>query len=115
MNIYGLLDLTGTSAITDATITDTGTIEATAGKITIDPGTINESRSLEANGGTLEIDATPVTDTGTLLATGGGTLVLNGASGTETVINFVGGIDGTVQVDAGSTSIRRRPPSAAAM
>ena len=103
LNIYGLLDLTGTSAITDATITDTGTIEATAGKITIDPGTINNSGSLEANGGTLEIDATPVTDTGTLLATGGGTLVLNGASGTETVINFVGGIDGTVQVDAGST------------
>ena len=99
VTVAGTLDSTGTSFITDATITDTGTIEATAGKLTIDPGTINNSGYLEANGGTLEVDATPVTNTGTLLATGDGTLVLNGDSGTETVTNT----GGTVQVDAGAT------------
>src|SRR5208282_1643324 len=102
LSVAGTLNAIGNGLITDATITDTGTIEATgSGSLTIDPGTINNSGVLEANGGTLTIDATPVTNTGELLATAGGTLVLNGESGPETVTNFVGGTNGTVQVDSG--------------
>ena len=92
VNIAGLLNSTGASFITGAAITDTGTIEATGGTLTIDPGTLTNSGTLEANGGTLQIDGTPVTNTGTLFATDNSTLVLDG----ETVTNA----GGTVQVDA---------------
>ena len=73
VNVYGLLDSTGTSAIDGAAITITGTLEATSGTLTIDPSTISNS--------------------GELLATDGSTVVLDGVTVSNTG-------DGTVEVDA---------------
>ena len=95
VEVYGTLDSTGTSSINDASISNTGTLEATSGTLTIDLGSIDNSGLLEANGGALTIDATPVTNTGTLLATDDSTLTLSG----DTVTNT----GGVVHVDAGST------------
>ena len=95
VEVYGTLDSTGTSSINDASISNTGTLEATSGTLTIDPGSIDNSGLLEANGGALTIDATPVTNTGTLKATDASTLTLSG----DTVTNT----GGLVQMDAGST------------
>ncbi len=94
VSIVGLLDSTGASFVAGAAVTNTGTIEATAGTLTIDPGSIENSGTLEANSGTLEIDNTPATNTGALSATAGGTLVLNDDAITNT--------GGTVQVHARS-------------
>src|SRR5581483_5432096 len=74
----GTVDSTGTSALTGVGITNIGTIEVTAGTLTIDPA--------------------GSTNTGTLEAITGGTLVLDG----ETVTNGEKGVDGTVSVDARS-------------
>ena len=95
VEVYGTLDSTGTGSINDASINNTGTLEATSGTLTIDPGSIDNSGLLEANGGALTIDATPVTNTGTLKATDDSALTLSG----DTVTNT----GGMVQVDAGST------------
>ncbi len=100
VNVYGLLDSTGTSAIDGAAITITGTLEATSGTLTIDPSTISNSGLVEANGGTLEIDSTPVTNTGEMLATDDSTLILN----SDPVTNSGGtiaaiGWDATVNLD----------------
>ena len=95
VEVYGTLDSTGTSSINDASISNTGTLEATSGTLTIDPGSIDNSGLLEANGGALTIDATPVISTGTLQATDASTLTLSG----DTVTNT----GGVVHVDAGST------------
>ena len=100
VTVAGTLDSTGTSSLSSAAITDTGTIKSTGGTLSIDPSTINNSGTLEADGGALTIDdVTTFTNTGTLLATDSSTLTLSG----DTVTNFVGLANGTVQVDALST------------
>src|SRR6202035_3221697 len=93
VTVDGLFDSTGTSSISNASITiaATGTLEATAGTLTIDPSSIDNSGLLEANGGELDIDnVTTFTNAGTLLATDNSTLVLSG----DIVSN-----SGTVEVD----------------
>jgi hypothetical protein len=58
LNIDGTLDSIGISAITNASIHNTGTIEATGGVLTIDPTvavTLNNSGTIEANGGELDL------------------------------------------------------------
>ncbi len=81
VNVYGDLDSTGTSALDDATITNSGTIEATSGTLTIDPGSLDNAGTLEATGGsTLDIDSA-VDNSGT----GSNGIVAN---------------DGTVDIDA---------------
>ena len=94
VDVYGTLNSTGTSSISDDSIFNTGTLEATSGTLTIDPGSIDNSGLLEANGGALTIESTPVTNTGTLEATDHSTLTLSADSITNT--------GGTVQADAGS-------------
>ena len=62
VNIYGTLNSTGTSFITDAAIANTGTINATAGTLTInDPVSFSNTGTIEAtNGATLLIDPATV-------------------------------------------------------
>ncbi len=101
VNIDGTLDSTGISAITNASIHNTGTIEATAGVLTIDPTvavTLNNSGTIEANGGELDLIHQTVGNTGTLEAVDGSLLVLN-----NTTVNNAGG---TVEaVDPGQSAI----------
>ena len=87
----------GSLMLSNATINNAGTIEATNGGIlTIDPSTIINSGTLEADGGTIDLANDTVTNSGELLATGGGLLVLSG----DTVTNIT--TTATVEVDAGS-------------
>ncbi|MGA7070015.1 beta strand repeat-containing protein, partial [Bradyrhizobium sp.] len=93
------LDSTGTSFITNAGITNSGTLESTGGTLTIDPPiagpSITNSGTLEANGGALDITSDPITNTGTLQAIGDSVLMLT----TLTVTNA----SGTVSDALGST------------
>ena len=78
VNIYGSLNSTGTSFITDAAITNTGTINATAGTLTInDPVSFSNAGTIEAtNGASLLIDSATITNTsGTITATGQNSIV----------------------------------------
>src|SRR5207245_5531155 len=97
MTIAGTLESTGTSAITSADITNTGTITVTGGTLTIDPvvlHTITNSHLIQANGGELDISGELVTNTAAIKAITGGLLKLSNV----TVTN--GG--GTVTVDGTS-------------
>ncbi len=96
----GMLNSTGTSAITNVGVTNSGLIELTGGTLTIDPSvagpTLTNSGTLEANGGELDITSDPVGNTGTLQAIDNSTLKLT----TLTVTNTGAG---TVTVGSGST------------
>ncbi|WJR77825.1 Ig-like domain-containing protein [Bradyrhizobium sp. NP1] len=96
----GILDSTaGTNTITDAIVNNSGIIEATGGKLTINQTasgkTITNSGTLEANGGELDITGEPVANTGTLAATKNSTLKL-----TSTTVTNTG--NGKVTVASGS-------------
>ena len=73
VNIYGSLDSTGTSFITNAAITNTGKVDATAGILTIsDPVSFSNTGTVEAsNGATLLIDPVTVSDTGGMISAQG--------------------------------------------
>ena len=45
VDVYGTLNSTGTSSISDASLIDSGVVEATSGTLTIDPGSIDNSGS----------------------------------------------------------------------
>ena len=83
---------TGTSSISDASITNTGTLEATSGTLTIDSSSIDNSGLLEANGGALTIGATPVINTGTLEANDGTLLITGNVTGSGDVVITGGGL-----------------------
>jgi len=123
LTVAGVLDSIGTSFITDAAITNTGKIDATAGTLTInDPVSFSNTGTIEAtNGATLAIDPTTATNNGTIEASGdhsvvaisisgmldnGGTLL---ASGKGTMSIDVSGITnetgGLVKADSGSLTI----------
>jgi hypothetical protein len=75
----GIIDSTGASAITDVSIQNAGTIEATSGVLTIDPASsvnIVNSGVIEADGGKLVLAGETVTNTGTLEAVHGSLMVL---------------------------------------
>src|SRR5579872_2010088 len=98
LNIFGVLDSTGTSTLSDITITNVGTLESTSGTLTIsDPAgpTLTNAGTLEANGGELDITNEPVINTGTLQAIDDSILKL-----TTTAVTNTGG---TVNVGGGST------------
>jgi fibronectin-binding autotransporter adhesin len=82
LTVSGMLDSTGSSFITGASIVNPGNIEVTSGTLTIDP--------------------TPVTNTGTILVTDDSTLVLNGETVTNSIPDphILAVINGTIQVDA---------------
>ncbi len=102
LSISGTLDSTGTSAITNVDIANTGLIESTGGILTIDPATLINSGTLEANGGKLDLTGETVTNTGSLQAIGDGTLQL-----TDSTVTNTDGVTsdpiGTVTVESGST------------
>jgi VCBS repeat-containing protein len=98
LTVSGTLDSTGTSTVTNASITNNGLIEALGGLLTLAATTsasIANAGTLQANGAELDIDHEAVTNTGTLAAISNGTLKLIGMTVTNTV--------GTVSVESGST------------
>ncbi len=97
VTIAGMLESTGTSAINNGDITNTGTITVTSGTLTIDPPvlhTLTNSHLIEANGGELDISGELIVNTADLKAIGGGILKLT----TLTITND----GGTVTVDGTS-------------
>ena len=96
----------GSLTLSNATINNAGTIEATNGGIlTIDPSTIINSGTFEANGGTIDLTNDKVTNSGELLATGGGALVLSGDTVTNTTTTATVEVDAGSNLDLGSTTI----------
>ena len=76
----GLIDATGTSSIDDATISNAGTLEATAGTLTLDHDTITNSGLIEATtGGKIVLSNTAAT-----LNNAGGTITVDGSSAPAT-------------------------------
>nr|WP_249135551.1 hypothetical protein [Bradyrhizobium diazoefficiens] len=98
LTVAGTLDSTGTTTVTNASITNNGLIEAMGGLLTLAATTsasIANAGTLQANGAELDINGEAVTNTGTLAAINDGTLKLIGMTVTNTV--------GTVSVESGST------------
>ena len=97
VTIAGTLESTGTSAVNNADITNTGTITVTSGTLTIDPAvlhTITNHNLIQANDGTLDISGDLIVNTADIKAINHGTLKLT----TVTVTNT----GGTVTVDGTS-------------
>lgn len=98
LTVSGSLASSGTSGITNASITNSGLIEAIGGLLTLSASTsaaIANGGTLQANGAELDINHQAVTNTGTLGAINDGTLKLIGMTVTNT--------GGTVSVETGST------------
>lgn len=98
LTVSGTLASSGTSGITNASITNSGLIEAIGGLLTLSASTsaaIANGGTLQANGAELDINHQSVTNTGTLGAINDGTLKLIGMT--------VANTGGTVSVEAGST------------
>ncbi|MFC4839373.1 hypothetical protein ACFPFP_13100 [Bradyrhizobium sp. GCM10023182] len=97
VTLAGTLESFGTSAISNADITNTGTITVTSGTLTIDPAivhTLANHQLLQANGGELDISGEQIVNTADIKAIGGGILKLTSL----TVAND----GGTVTVDGSS-------------
>ena len=62
VTVAGLLNATGTSAITGAAITNTGTIEATTGTLTLENTTISNATDEAHNTGLLKVEAGALVD-----------------------------------------------------
>lgn len=95
--IAGTLESIGTSAITDADVTNTGTISVISGTLTIDPTVLHSltnHKLIQANGGELDISGEQIVNTADIKAIGGGILKLSTLSVTND--------GGTVTVDGTS-------------
>nr|WP_246504522.1 VCBS domain-containing protein [Bradyrhizobium agreste] len=98
LNVLGTLASSGANTVTNASITNSGLIEAIGGVLTLAATTsaaIANAGTLRANGAELDIDHQFVTNTGTLAAINGGALKLTALTVTNT--------GGTVSVASGST------------
>ena len=100
LNISGVLDSTGDSFITGATITNTGTIDVTSGTLTIDAtSTFINTGKLESNGGNLIIDTA---FSGNLEIRGDAVLELGAGSPTTysaAMVTFDPAATGTLKLD----------------
>ncbi|WBL79613.1 FecR domain-containing protein [Bradyrhizobium xenonodulans] len=97
VTIAGTLESTGTSAINDADIDNTGTITVTSGTLTIDPAvvhTITNHNLIRASGGVLDIIGDLIINTADIKSINGGTLKL-----TTVIVTNTGG---TITVDGAS-------------
>lgn len=106
VTIAGTLESTGTSAINDADMTNTGTITVTSGTLTIDPAvihTITNHNLIQASGGVLDIIGDLIVNTADIKSINGGTLKLT----TVTITNASGTItvDGTSKLYLSDVSI----------
>lgn len=105
LTISGTLESTGTSAITEADITNTGTISVTSGKLTIDPAVIHmltNGHLIEANGGELDITGEQIVNTADIKAIGGSILKLTSLSVTNDGGRFT--VDGTSKLYLSDTA-----------
>ncbi|MBB4372574.1 hypothetical protein GGD63_005384 [Bradyrhizobium sp. cir1] len=126
VTIAGTLESTGTSAIDNADITNTGTITVTGGTLTIDPATIHAITNhglIEAvTGGTLKLTAAIIANTGGTISVGGTSKLyltnvsINGGSlsnagnlysvlGSNTITAGVTNTGGTIEVQAGTLNL----------
>ncbi|MBR0709080.1 FecR domain-containing protein [Bradyrhizobium liaoningense] len=126
LTIAGTLESTGTSAIDNADITNTGTIAVTGGTLTIDPATIhavtNQGLIEAVTGGTLKLTAATITNTGgTISVDGTSKLYLTGVSinggslsnagnlysvsGSNTIAAGVTNTGGSIEVQAGTLNL----------
>ncbi|MBR0784598.1 FecR domain-containing protein [Bradyrhizobium iriomotense] len=126
VTIAGTLESTGTSAIDNAGITNTGTIAVAGGTLTIDPATIhaitNQGLIEAVTGGTLKLTAAIITNTGgtisvddtsklylTNVSINGGSLSnagnLYSVSGSNTITAGVTNTGGTIEVQAGTLNL----------
>ncbi|MGY3655126.1 FecR domain-containing protein [Bradyrhizobium sp. USDA 376] len=126
VTIAGTLEATGTSAIDNADITNTGTITVTGGTLTIDPATVHAITNTgligAVNGGTLKLTAATITNTGgTISVDGTSKLYLTGVSinggslsnagnlysvsGSNTITAGVTNTGGTIEVQAGTLNL----------
>ena len=100
INIFGVLNSTGTSFIDGATIDNTGTLEVTSGTLTIDANsTLTNTGSLAADGGNLIVDAAV---SGNLTIFGASTLDLGANAPTaysQATVTFEPGSTGTLEID----------------
>lgn len=106
VTIAGTLESTGTSAINDADIDNTGTITVTSGTLTIDPAVIHAITNhnlIQASGGVLDIIGDLIVNAADIKSINGGTLKL----ATVTITNTGGTItvDGTSKLYLSGTSI----------
>ncbi|XYL60585.1 VCBS domain-containing protein [Bradyrhizobium sp. DASA03076] len=80
LTLAGTLESTGASAISNADITNTGTISVTSGTLTIDPvviHTLTNSKLLQANGGELDVIGEAIVNTADIKAINSGILKLS--------------------------------------
>ncbi|MBW7966256.1 VCBS domain-containing protein [Bradyrhizobium sp. BR 10261] len=97
LTLAGTLESTGASAISNADITNTGTISVTSGTLTIDPviiHTLTNSKLLQANGGELDVTGEAIVNTADIKAIDGGILKLSSLNVTNN--------SGVVTVDGAS-------------
>lgn len=105
LTISGTLESTGTSAITDANIANTGTMSVTNGRLTIDPPvlhTITNSHLIQANGGELDITGEQIVNTADIKAIGGGVMKLTSLTVTNDGGTFT--VDGTSKLYLSDTA-----------
>jgi fibronectin-binding autotransporter adhesin len=100
VDVIGMLDSSGTSAIEGATIVNTGVLEVTGGTLTIDAASHLDNKGMvEANGGTLIIDSAL---SGHAEITGASVIEL-GANSLDAYkdaeITFTDGSTGTLKID----------------
>ena len=125
VDVYGILNSTGTSSISDAGITDSGTLEANSGTLTlsadtigntggtvqVDPGSLLDFAGSSINGGTVDVSGT-LDSTGTSSINGAGLTnsgVAEATSGTLTI--DPGSIDnsGLLEANGGTLTIDATP------
>ncbi|MGY3427167.1 VCBS repeat-containing protein [Bradyrhizobium sp. F1.13.4] len=113
VTIAGTLKSTGTSAVNNADITNTGTITVTSGTLMIDPATlhaITNHNLIQANGGVLDVSGEDIANTAALEAVNHGTLKLANLTVSNTSAGSIT-VDGTsklfltdVSINGGSLS-----------
>jgi VCBS repeat-containing protein len=101
--VNGLLDSDGTSFITGANVTNTGTFDVTSGTLTIDAtSTFTNQGKLETNGGNLIVDTAL---SGNLEVKDASTLELGAAESAyaNATVTFDAGATGTLKLDQAAT------------
>ncbi|MDH2402709.1 FecR domain-containing protein [Bradyrhizobium sp. SSUT18] len=107
VTIAGMLESTGTSAIDNADITNTGTISVTSGTLTIDPATVHAITNhglIQVSGGELDISGEDISNTADIKAINYGTLKLANVTVSNSITGAIT-VDGTSKLYLTDVSI----------
>ena len=109
VSIAGRLDAAGTSAITNATLDNSGTIDSTSGTFTLSLATLTNGGKLKADGGTFNLSADSFTNNlgAKVIGKGGGDFTLSDTNSTNDGVytakaNSSITLDGAATVDVGA-------------